>query len=528
MRVRLAEMTFTSDFYDGDRGDLYPVVYKRGEHIESWKNGLYTHNGAEPDDLVGRDAYSRIEAVWECDSTQQNQGATDIFCSELDYSRGFRPAYIERFFTQLFPYATYRMTVAELGDYAECGFTFFFDDDDGSVRYEVLLVRGEHSLYLAFVSPEGTVSLSQQIHKLSAPRDYTVDEPLYLEVSLRPGAFDVFVRERYGVRYITSFESESFKCSREASVAEAMGVCLHVGGGVRVAEIDASVDSGLGLADMRSVRYENSEVIVEGGKVYFTASIRRAWGTHQGVFSWVPGTAEIEMVGALFFDAGDGKICDDVATSLIFNRQTGKWHLHVASFNHGHIVGSAVFDNDVRFGVNTVDITLMTPMTDMTGSEDELFLGKEGDEDPDLIYDEKRGKWLFSVCRHDGSTRRYRYYFFESDYPDRDFVFVGKSAEGDETGGSIMKIDGEIYFICGNSRRLRSDYRVYKWGEFDRYENLSFDYPDGGFRSWGTILPIKIGTRERYFHLTFDRVRTSAYEWSYGNVYLFEADSKRL
>ena len=156
------------------------------------------------------------------------------------------------------------------------------------------------------------------------------------------------------------------------------------------------------------------------------------------------------------------------------------------------------------------------------------FVGFFGDEDPDLMYDEDRGKWLYSICRHDGTTRRYRYHFFESDYPDRDFKFVGKGMIGEETGGSIMKIDGTVYFICGNKAKGPSDYRVYRWGEFDKYENLTFDYPDGGFRGWGTIMPIKIGTRERYFHLTFDRVRMSTYDWSYGNIYLFEADSKRL
>ena len=105
---------------------------------------------------------------------------------------------------------------------------------------------------------------------------------------------------------------------------------------------------------------------------------------------------------------------------------------------------------------------------------------------------------------------------------------VGSGIDGDETGGSIMKIDGEIYFICGNSRKIRSDYRVYRWGDFSEFETLTFDYPDGGFRGWGTVLPIKLGTRERYFHITFDRVRMSEYEWSYGNFYCFEGECKRI
>ncbi|MBQ8290578.1 MAG: hypothetical protein IJY01_06900 [Clostridia bacterium] len=525
LRVRLAEMSFTSDLYDGNRGDLYPVVYKRGEHTERWGDGTYTHTVSDGDPFVGKDVYSALEEVWEAGVSEDEN--TPPKTSDIDYRRGARPAFIERFFASLSPFATYRMTVLSLGEYSEVGFTFFSSEDDGSLRYEVLLVRGEHSFYIVFNSPEMSTSWSKKVHKLDAPMT-EADEPFNLEVSLRPGAFDIYVRDKHTVRFICSFGSESFKCSNDERAMKNMGVALHAGGNVRVTGIDASIDCGLGLADMRSVRYENSEVMVEGGKVYFTASIRRIWGTHQGVFSWVPGTSEIDMVGALFFDAGDGVACDDVATSLIFNRMDKKWYLNVASFSHGHIVGSASFENDVRFGVNTVDIRLMPLMKDITGPEDELWLGKDHDEDPDLMYDEDRGKWLYSICRHDGTTRRYRYHFFESDYPDRDFKFVGKGMIGEETGGSIMKIDGTVYFICGNKGKGPSDYRVYKWGEFDKYENLTFDYPDGGFRGWGTIMPIKIGTRERYFHLTFDRVRMSSYDWSYGNIYLFEADSKRL
>ena len=53
---------------------------------------------------------------------------------------------------------------------------------------------------------------------------------------------------------------------------------------------------------------------------------------------------------------------------------------------------------------------------------------------------------------------------------------------------------------------------------------MEFDYDDGGFRGWGTIVPLKMGTRTRYFHLTFDRHNASNYNWSYGNLYCFEAE----
>ena len=54
-------------------------------------------------------------------------------------------------------------------------------------------------------------------------------------------------------------------------------------------------------------------------------------------------------------------------------------------------------------------------------------------------------------------------------------------------------------------------------------QTAKFNYPDGGFRGWGTVVPVKLGSRTRYFWLTFDRHNGSSYNWSYGNLYCFEA-----
>ena len=51
----------------------------------------------------------------------------------------------------------------------------------------------------------------------------------------------------------------------------------------------------------------------------------------------------------------------------------------------------------------------------------------------------------------------------------------------------------------------------------------TFDHPDGRFRGWGTVMPLRLGSRTRYFWLTFDRHGGSDYTWSYGNLYGFEA-----
>ena len=84
-----------------------------------------------------------------------------------------------------------------------------------------------------------------------------------------------------------------------------------------------------------------------------------------------------------------------------------------------------------------------------------------------------------------------------------------------------MAVDGEIHFVCGNSFDRRSEYRIY---DKDGVRLARFRYPDGGFRGWGCVIPIKMGSRKRCFLLTFDRHNGSGYNWSYGNFYCFEAE----
>ena len=172
----------------------------------------------------------------------------------------------------------------------------------------------------------------------------------------------------------------------------------------------------------------------------------------------------------------------------------------------------------MRFGVNVIDVELMPKANE--NAPIDAFLAFAGDEDPDFFHDAENSRWLMAICRRDPEAKNYRYFFYESDSPFEGYKCIGKGYAGAETGGSFVKVNGERYFLCGNDFHATSDYRIYgKHG----MSAPKFDYPDGGFRGWGTLMPIRLGSRTRYFWLTFDRHRGSDYNWSYGNLYLFEA-----
>lgn len=404
---------------------------------------------------------------------------------------------VKRFMTRFFPYATYELTFNSVC--GKAGFVFKLPQVEASVLYSC-----------------GRLIFSDN----SKTEEYSVNSlcgtEITMIVSCRPGAFDVYFRINNKPELITTFKSDSFSDSNHYDNFTNASAYVYAEGNVTVKEALSYIDNGISTADIRTIRYENGDVMVENGKIYLSVTLRLEEEMIQGILSWIPGTCEFDLTGVLFYDYGDGKWCGDVAASILYNRNVNMWYMWVCSFSHEHVLAHSEFEGDPRFGVNVIDAVLMkkSESSDIT-----RFEGFSGDEDPDFFYDEREQKWFMAICRTNPETKDYSYLFFESESPFDNYTYIGKGKNGAETGGSFVKIDGKQYFICGNDYNKVSDYRAYSK---DGMENLKFNFPDGGFRGWGTIIPVKQTSRTRYYHLTFDRHNASDYNWSYGNLYCFE------
>lgn len=455
LKISLAEMTFSKDFVNDTNGDLYPIVCKSDDSVEAIKNNEYFS---------------------ECGNTKR------IFC-------GF------------FPFATYEMTF-KLSECGKAGFCFKLPNVEACI-----------------VAENGKILYSCADERKTMPADISAHSFATLIVSCRPGAFDIYLKCNEKPEFLGTFYEDKFSSSNKAAQFYDGKAMLCVSGKAAVRAVSSYIDNGISVADIRPVKYENGDVIFENGKIYLTASVRMQEGAFQGMFSWVPGTAEISMTGAVFYDCGDGEWRGYVAPSVLYNRSYNKWYLWVSSFGHEHILAHADFSGDPRFGVNVIDVELMEKANEKSRFTD--FVGFKGDEDPDFFFDENRNKWLMAICRINKETKLYSYAFFESDNPFDGYTSIGKGIDGCETGGSFVRIEGELFFVCGNGYSPSSEYRIY--GK-DGMKKASFDYPDGGFRGWGTVIPVTMGSRTRCFWLTFDRHNGSGYNWSYGNLYCFEAN----
>ncbi len=460
-KLKLGEMSFFKDFINDKRGDLYPVLEKDGKFTETVSSGKYT------------------------------------FLSQSD-------AHIIRLIGEHFPYANYAFTAEKLD--GSCGFSFF----SPNARADILFCVKNGKIVCSYGS--------KNVHtdKIFVPETEFI-------VNARKNNFDVYINNDGFTEYICTFSPEGFENIVCYDVFTKTTASLYISGNTVLRSVEFYMDCGLSQADIRPIRYENGDIMVVEGKIYLTMSIRLHEEMYQGVFSWVPGTAEFELTGAIFFDCGDGRWENDVASSILFNREKNMWYIWVCSFSHGHILGHGVSCGDVRFGINVVDITLMDKMTPK--SSDTEFLAKENDEDPDFIYDEKSKKWIMTVCRlvKDGNSSNYRYFLFESDNPFEGYRYIANTISGAETGGSIVPTDNGKYFVCGSDFDKRAQYHIYKLPDMSEYTQIKCNFDDGGFRGWGTVMPIKKGSRTYFYWITFDRHNSSSYTWSYGNIYVFEA-----
>lgn len=454
LEIGLGEMTFTKDFTDSSRGNLYPVISK-----------------------------------------------SDDCCEKTEYNRYvLEKGSIKRLFCQFFPFATYEVSASIT---------------DGSMGF-------------CFKTPkaEASITIGDKIH-FSCGGSYQeanlpdfAEKEITLIVSCRPGAFDVYLKNNSKPEYICTFYEEIFKASNNYCLFKDSYALLTAIGSVTVKEVLSYIDNGISVADIRPVKYENGEVIQEQGTIWFTASVRMQEGSFQGVFSWRVGTAEFNMTAAVFYDCGDGFWHNFVAPVTFFDRKSKKWYVWVSTFEHEHILAYSAFEGEIRLGVNVVDVKIMEKASDTSSFSS--FKGFKGDEDPDIIYDEENKRWLMAICRINPKTKRYNYTFFESQNISEGYSYIGCGADGEETGGSFVKAKGELFFVCGNGSSVTSQYRIYSK---DGMKTAKFNFSDGGFRGWGSVFSVKSGSRTRYFWLTFDRHCGSSYNWSYGNIYCFEADT---
>ena len=469
LKLPLAEMIFTNRPLKTNRGDIYPVIISEGRYSEDLVNNKY-------------------------------------------YFKPQGSAYTTHLIGRVNPYSSYEIAIDKLCDGAKAG--IYISHKDNLFIYAK---RVGSSAEIYYKLEENDVKIGSC--------DYCDDSAFIF--TLHAGSFiETYVKIDDVITHIADAKVEALECLIEEDVFSSTNAALYVesSGECSVNSLLNYLDSGVMQADIKPVKYENGEVLIDNGKIYFTYSSRFETACMQQIVSYKLSSCELELVGALLFDSGDGKWCQDVASSLMYDRDASLWRLWVCVFSHGHRFAYAESKNDLRFGINVVDVK---PVDWVENHLD--FGGIQGDEDPDFIHNDKDNKWYLSICRYDPDCTKYRYYLFCSDRADGGYQYVSRTDDSVETtGGSFVRFNGEIYFCFGRAFGEIAKYDVCAFPSMKKLGELQCNYNDGGFRGWGSVFEIPCGTRKRLLWATFDRTLGSSYNWSYGNLYFYESKTMKV
>lgn len=496
LRLKMGEMSFYKDFVNDRRGDPYPLM--GGTHYGAGSDSRFAGIAEE---TVGNGRYF----------LRAHRGSLGADANAISPPTGEIRQRAKRLMGGFFPWNIYEIDFSSLFDSAV---GLALESGEGNVE---ILLKSNGKL---------TVRAEGQHFEFDVNIPRKSDQNIRtLTVAFRSDAMAVYLgKYGSGTEQICDLRLPTLNRLRnEKSLLKAHTYLLAeagCGGEVCVDRVEWFLAAGLSQADLRAVKYENGEIMIRDGRIYLTASARLETGSYQVVLSLNPSLCDFRLEGVLLFNCGDGILCGDVASSIVYDRTESKWLIWMCMFSHGHYLGRTATSNCPLYGVNSIDVAPMEAATD--GDSLTAFKGFRGDEDPDLI---KIGdEWHLAVCRIDGG--KYKYYHFVSKSPLDGFAYVDHTPGGEKTGGSFLFChDGKVRFACGSDFSKRAIYDVYPIEDFTACGHLTCDFDDGGFRGWGSVMLLPIGTRRRYTWITFDRHNATKDNWSYGNIYVFDSEA---
>ena len=279
--------------------------------------------------------------------------------------------------------------------------------------------------------------------------------------------------------------------------------------GSKIMSCSQFYSGGTAQADMRAVMYEDGSPYIENNKMYFSCTLRTS-STGIGIYEMSLGTGEMKLVGTIL-NKQNGKYVLGSAPHIMFNREEGVWQLTTLNGKY------AIYYNDIRFGVTHGELNTMEGWTE----ED---LG--GLEDPSVYKIDEKWYLVYAISSpFDESVDGYIVYREGTDAHTLTTTKKYIPVKGTTTGLSVTKIGGKYYVLTGQGLKAVDDNLVYY--DFPQLTNrgtVNIDIKSGGWRGWGTIVPIPDGSKTKYIYRNFDRLESSdETQWTYGSLYLYQA-----
>lgn len=287
-------------------------------------------------------------------------------------------------------------------------------------------------------------------------------------------------------------------------------------GTVRINEVTSAFSSGMGLADIRAMTYEDGSPLLDRDRLWYTMTVRgRALPHHvQGVFSMDPSVFDLRFEGIIVFDRQDGILRNEVASHIFYDRKEKVWRGITTGFSAYALpqerkqLLAVESVKDPRFGFSVMSASPFGIVGDI--------------EDPHILYDAEAGKWRILTCENiDG----YKAVMLESASWNKDYRRIAGPVPHNSTGTSIQRIGGKPYCFSGSQER---EIFIYSYPDLRSAGTLKMDLPpwdeNSGTRVWPNVVELPEGYPFRYVALMMDRFNYPGLQgpnWTYGALYLY-------
>lgn len=287
-------------------------------------------------------------------------------------------------------------------------------------------------------------------------------------------------------------------------------------GKVGIKKLASCLSSGMGLADIRAITYENGDPLLDKGRLWYTMTVRGLGLPHplQGVFSMNPSVFDIRLEGMIVFDRQDGLLRNEVASHLYFDRKDSIWR--------GLTTGFSAFANKTEQKQLLAIESKKDPRFGFSIMQAEPF-GMVGNyEDPHILFDAKVNKWRMLTCTNE---KGFKAIMLESDTWNKGYTKIAGPVAYNSTGTSIQKIGNQFYCFSGSKDKK---IYIYSYPDLKEAGTLKMDLPPwdetSGSRVWPNVVQLPEGYPFRYIALMMDRFNYPGLKspnWTYGALYLY-------
>ncbi len=417
-------------------------------------------------------------------------------------------------------FATYDLVIDKFSGSGETGLLFKDTDAENYISVHMLATKDKYQSIKCIV-----VKNSTEVERFDyeLPENIVHEEPLTLRVQMLAVGTNIYVEQNNQTTLTGRFDFVKHFDLRKKTLMRRFEYCidtkLEAGTTVEIQEASSYISPGMGQGDLRIVTYEDGSAYFYNNRIWILITVRGGGLPHpmQGIYSLNPSVFDIKFEGIILYDRGDGRLRNDLASNIFYDRNAKEWRGFTTGF-------SSYGDPEKKEKKEILAIhSTRMPLQGISIMKAKS-IGLIADyEDPQCIYDVEAKKWRMLLCEnHNG----YKAVIREADTWDGMYEKISGPVIVNSTGTQLQKFGGKFYALFGSADRK---VYIYTYPHLKQFGTLNIHRPPwddiSGTRIWPNVIRLPEDYPAPFIALMMDRVNFPEMKgdnWTYGAMYLYE------